>query len=311
MGWISVFVVLSLFFGQATDLSKRLFEAVKLGDITKVGSLLKSGAAVNAPDREGRTALHEAASRENVAIFKILVIAGGEISAKDHKGITPQYIVFNIANNEIRNEMIRAFPKGTQPQIPQRPWNFSTAISRRQPTVVEMLLQMGVNPNMPDQSGNLPLDLAAQKGDLPIVQLLLLHGADVNRRSHNGSFPIHTAAWGGHTEIVKSLLDQGADVNCRVSETGETPLFYAASFGRTKTVELLLERGAQAGITDSRGVTPLAAALKADQAEVVTLLRAREAAQRQERLTFEVVSIKPSQGRSGDTGVQPLPGGRT
>jgi ankyrin repeat protein len=160
-----------------------------------------------------------------------------------------------------------------QQQIPEAPWTFTYAISHRQPSVVEMLLKLRVNPNAVDRSGDYPLDLAAQKGDPQIVRLLLSYGANVNVRTKTGWFPIHTAALSGHAEIVKLLLDHGADIDCRVSGTGETPLYYAASFGRTQTVELLLERGANRNISDQRGLTPLAAAIRAEQTDVINLLR--------------------------------------
>jgi ankyrin repeat protein len=169
------------------------------------------------------------------------------------------------------DDLVQAARRGDN--LADGPWTLTSAISHRQPGVVEMLLKLGVNPNAVDANGDYPLDLAAQKGDSQIVQSLLSRGATVNFRNKTGSFPIHTAALNGNTEVVKLLLDQGAEIDCRVSETGETPLFYAASFGRTKTVELLLARGANKNIANKDGITPLAAARKADRQDTANLLR--------------------------------------
>jgi uncharacterized protein len=270
---LSLFITFCLSVSQIVAQRNDLVEAVKSRDSDKVRNLLKSGVAANTHDPEGRTALHEAAASGNVELFKLLISAGGDINAKDNHGVTPEFIVFHTRNNEVRNAMIRSFPKDTSPRVQQGPWTLESAISHRQPSVLEMLLKMGVNANAIDRNGDYPIDLAAQKGDPQIVQLLLSHGADVNVQTRTGSFPIHTAALSGNTEVVKLLLDKGADLNCKVSATGETPLYYAASFGRAKTVELLLERGADKNIADKRGLTPLAAALKAEQTEAANLLR--------------------------------------
>jgi ankyrin repeat protein len=272
-----LFIVFCFSVTEIAAQQDNLSEAVRSGDIEKVKNLLNSGVAVSARDSQGRTALHEAAAMGNVQLFRLLVSVGGDTHAKDNRGVTPEFIVFHTQNTEVRNAMIRSFPKDTAPRIQEGPWTLKSAISHRQPTVVAMLLDMGVKVNAVDGDGNYPLDLAAQKGDLQIVQLLLSHGAEVNIQAKNGSFPIHAAALFGNTPVVQLLLDKRADINCKVAATGETPLYYAASFGRMETVKLLLERGADKSIANQSGLTPLAAALKAGQIDTANLLGATPA----------------------------------
>jgi ankyrin repeat protein len=261
-----------LFIAHAVGQPDDLVQATRRGDTAKIEEILKSGTSVNTHDSDGRTALHEAAATENLELFKLLVAAGADIRARDNKGETPESIVLHTRNNfALWAAMARSSPQRPTPQ--DGPWTLTSAISHRQPGVVEMLLKLGVNPNAVDANGDYPLDLAAQKGDSQIVQSLLSRGAAVNFRNKTGSFPIHTAALNGYTEVVKLLLDQAAEIDCQVSETGETPPFYAASFGRTKTVELLLARGANKNIANKDGITPLAAARKADQQDTANLLR--------------------------------------
>jgi ankyrin repeat protein len=269
----SIFSILCLSIAQTAAQQNDLVEAAKAGDSRAEKKLLDSGAAANSHDVLGRTALHEAAQNGNVEIFKMLISAGGDIHARDKSGVTPEYIVFHTPDSNVRNAMIRAFPIQAVPRAEPGPWTLESAISHRQPNVVDMLLKLRVDANAINANGDYPLDLAAQKGDAQIVQLLLAHGAAVNLRTRSGSFPIHTASLAGNAEVVKLLLDQGADINCRVSETGETPLYYAASFGRIQVIELLLARGADRKIADASGVTPLAAAVKAGQSDAANLLR--------------------------------------
>ncbi len=269
---LSVSLILFLLVAYANAQPTDLVQASKRGDTAQVKGLLASGVNVNMRDSGGRTALHEAAATENVELFKLLIAAGADIRAKDNNGVTPEFIVLHTRNNfALGAAMARFLPQRPSPQ--DDPWSLTSAISHRQPGVVEMLLKLHVNPNTADANGDYLLDLGAQKGDSQIVQFLLSAGATVNQRNKTGSFPIHTAALNGNTEVVKLLLDKGADVNCQVAGTGETPLFYAASFGRTKTVELLLARGADKTIANRDGLTPFAAARKADQQDTANLLR--------------------------------------
>ena len=270
--WPSL-IILCVVAAQSAPQQGEIVEAAKAGNRQRVEQLLKQGIPINAHDAHGRTALHEAAATENVELFQLLISAGGDPFAKDNDGVTPEYIVRHIRTFAISVAMQRALMKRTLRPPPNAPWTLTAAIAHRQTSVVQMLLEMRADANAKDANGDYPLDLAAQKGDTQIVQLLLAHGADVTLRNRSGSAPIHTAALNGHTEIVKLLLDKGADINSRAVPTGETPLFFAAAFGRTDTVELLLTRGADKTIANNRGITALAAAVKAEQSDAANLPR--------------------------------------
>ena len=109
-------------------------------------------------------------------------------------------------------------------------------------------------------TGRSRLDLAVPTEDvLEAVQLILELGADPNGRDVKGMFPLFQAVSGGNDELVKLLVDAGADVNL-VMPDSKTAL--DAARGNVKrrettrsrkapnhqsTVELLLSHGASAG----------------------------------------------------------------
>ena len=109
-------------------------------------------------------------------------------------------------------------------------------------------------------TGRSRLDLAVPAEDvLEAVQLILELGADPNGRDVKGMFPLFQAVSGGNDELVKLLVDAGADVNLAMPD-GKTAL--DAARGNVKrrettrsrkapnhqsTVELLLSHGAAAG----------------------------------------------------------------
>ncbi|MAD25531.1 MAG: hypothetical protein CMO44_15325, partial [Verrucomicrobiales bacterium] len=79
---------------------------------------------------------------------------------------------------------------------------------------------------------------AAESGDLSIVQTLINTGIDVNQKNEDGWTPLHIAASKNHREIVELLIDNGADINSTGTPSfiftwqgGFTPLHYATVNG--------------------------------------------------------------------------------
>jgi ankyrin repeat protein len=123
---------------------------------------------------------------------------------------------------------------------------------------------------MDEQSGESPLALAADLGDLAIVKLLLEAGADPNSLATT-AWPLSNAAGRGNSEIVELLLDYGADVHA-VDEDGGTALSDAAAAGHLAVVELLVEAGADARARDAQGKRPIWYAAEKAHADIVAKL---------------------------------------
>jgi ankyrin repeat protein len=113
-------------------------------------------------------------------------------------------------------------------------------IQNNHPECVEVLLQLGANPNLGNWS---PLHEAALVGDLASTRTLLQAKADPNRReTANGGTPLHVACFQGQFEIARTLLKAGAQPNVRDKE-GFTPLFQAKDQGYPELVKLLRAAG--------------------------------------------------------------------
>lgn len=71
--------------------------------------------------------------------------------------------------------------------------------------LVKLLLQLGANPNAPQEGGFTPLHAAAQNGDVESIRALLFYGADANIKSDEGKTPLNYATEGRQFEAVEWL----------------------------------------------------------------------------------------------------------
>ncbi|XP_027711230.1 arf-GAP with coiled-coil, ANK repeat and PH domain-containing protein 3 isoform X1 [Vombatus ursinus] len=136
---------------------------------------------------------------------------------------------------------------------------------------------------------------AARARNLPVLAEALAHGAEVNwvNEEDESKTPLIQAVLGGSLIICEFLLQNGADVNQRDSR-GRAPLHHATYLGHTGQVCLFLKRGADQHALDEDQQDPLAIAVQAANADIVTLLRLA-------RMNEEMRAAEGPLGQPGDT----------
>ncbi len=83
------------------------------------------------------------------------------------------------------------------------------------------------------------MSLAAQYGQTQAMKMLLDHGVDPNLPLGLAATPLHQAAWHDRREIVELLLSRGADPTVRDTRFDATPAGWAAHNGHPELAELL------------------------------------------------------------------------
>jgi ankyrin repeat protein len=170
---------------------------------------------------------------------------------------------------------------------------------------IKVLLACGVRTNIPDDSGYLPLQVAAYKGHVDAIRLLVEGGAKpdwstgavapaiwvamrnnqveaVRELLARGASPhvtvsgwsaLQRAAFDGQVEIIRALIAAGADPNA-ASPQAPPPLFIAAQHGKAGAAAALIDAGADVHATVGAW-TPIGVANRFGRQEVATLLASR------------------------------------
>ncbi len=84
---------------------------------------------------------------------------------------------------------------------------------------------------------------AVHADDIDQIERNLFWGADANLIGPDGDYPIHVAAQRGNRAIVQVLLKNSAKINS-LNSKGMTPLYAAIMHGRVQTAELLIKHKA-------------------------------------------------------------------
>jgi len=74
--------------------------------------------------------------------------------------------------------------------------------------IVKMLLEAGADANARQESGFVPLHVAASNGNAALVELLLKHGARADAKTDDGKTAGEMAAERGHKELAEKLGNQ-------------------------------------------------------------------------------------------------------
>ncbi|EES16450.1 hypothetical protein BDA96_08G206700 [Sorghum bicolor] len=181
----------------------------------------------------GFTPVMHAVLYGNLPALRFLVDHGADVHGQ-HKGLS----LFHSAAEGGRSEIAKfLLSKGVRIDAESSLLTpLLIATYRGYPSIVEILLERGADPNERMNDEVSPLIIALKHSSMPCLKLLVQAGADVNGF---GSYsPLAKAAEKGLTEAIKCLLDAGANPN--VPDTfGRLPIELAAEYGTWEDVELL------------------------------------------------------------------------
>lgn len=267
-------------------------------------TLREHGAALDAADALGRTALHVAIEHQHQEAIRLLLERGASIDIFSAAGMgQAEEVARRLAEEPALARAaqadgvtalfyaawagdagsVRLLLEGGAEVSPRakRFWACVTplhaALQQRHRHVVTVLLEHGADVDAaaaePGQYWPTPLHVAARWGTHDDVTLLLEHGADPNGGSAVAdSLDTGGLAWAvcaGDVALVQLMREHGLDL---AHERHREALHRAAERGDVEMVRLLIEQGADPRAVDSHGETPLERARSLGKPAVVQLL---------------------------------------
>ena len=166
-----------------------LHHAAETGHIMRVHDLIAAGAALEARDKDGKTALMLAAEYNRTSIVRALLTAGADKEATDNEGNTALML----------------------------------AAQRGETCSMQALLDAGANLEARDGDGKTALIHAAANacdGEECVYELIAA-GAELDAQDNEGNTALILAAGDGYIDAVSALIGAGAHVNIR-NNSGET-----------------------------------------------------------------------------------------
>ena len=211
---------------------------------------------VSISDRDGRTALHEAAQAGWEDIVSMLIDAGADPSLMDDEEKTPFVYAAECGHAKVISILERHYVRGDHRQQALEE-ALCDAAEAGKTQVVKELLDLKVSPDA-EKSSISAMTAASLKGHKQIIRLLLKNGASVSY--HDGlpsdSIPLHQAIKNGHVELAALLLDFGANIQTR-DQLNRTALFETLGTPDIRGAALLLKNGIDISCRDSMGNTVL------------------------------------------------------
>lgn len=200
------------------------------------------GAAINPQNNAGDSAVHLATTGGHTAFVQHLIANHADLNTANNAGATPLLIAAQLAHGDIAKQLLDA---GAQIDL-------VLAAGRGFDVVLQLLLSNG---DVRPEDINAGLLAAASTGYVHVVRVLVQHAAAVDTRDSDGNTALILAAAGGHAEVVQVLLEYGADVHA-VGEQRVTALL-AVSPENTVVLEMLLRAGADVDAQDRYGSSAL------------------------------------------------------
>ncbi|XP_023667815.2 transient receptor potential cation channel, subfamily N, member 1 [Paramormyrops kingsleyae] len=288
-----------------------LMIAVKENRLSIVERLLELGVNPNERTKDGRTALHVAATHSKEEVIRLLVkrvdpsVLGGakdqlalhcasarpagahaavqtllKFSSRearlvqDKDGCIPLFLAAEAGNVGIVKELLGAM---TEPQLRvQRKGSGDAALHiccrRRDVEMAKVLVELGAAVDLQNDEGQTPLHVAAWEGDELLLKFLYQCKANPNIVDKMDRSPLHIAAERGHTNVVEVLTEKFKSNVLARTKDGSTLMHIASQCGHPETALAFLKKGVPLHMPNKSGAVCLHSAAKRGHTAVVKAL---------------------------------------
>ena len=195
-----------------------------------------SASDVNVQDREGRTGLSWATTRDDVDSSSLLLGHGADVNKSDNRGFSPIHYTKSLPSLELLLEHNADITLRTE--VGATPLHFASRYGRHD--MIEPMVEAGADPNASD-ADDTPLICSTYDHKPKSTETLLRFGANpdlVSKRS--GLTALHFAVTDNQHDIIQQLLSYDANYAFG-AEKKQTILHLAAIHGDKITMNILRE----------------------------------------------------------------------
>ncbi|XP_017213756.1 transient receptor potential cation channel subfamily A member 1a isoform X2 [Danio rerio] len=229
---------------ESNQISANVFEWTKQGN---AAALEKNSRYLDTRDNIGASPLHYASANGHFRIIRhiVQIVGHQELNVRDEEGNTPLH------------------------------W----AVQKDQPGSCSVLLSLGADPNVLNNSHQAPIHMAVSLGKNFVLEQLVSHKqTDVNLEGDLGNTPVILSAALDNHEALGILYKHGAKF-CRQNNLGHFPIHAAAFSGAKKSMEVILLKGEEAGLSidahinyvDKSCSSPLHLAVRGGNLDIIKL----------------------------------------
>ena len=188
-----------------------LTDAIKAGDVQRIGALIDADPAVLSTSENNVTPLLLAIYHGKKEIAQLLVDRGAPLSFAE---------ACALGDTDRAQRMLAADPGLIDSRTPDGYPAAGIAIFFGHGALARWLIEQGADVNAYADNANrvAPVHAAASARDRETMRLLLERGADPNARQLMDYTPLHGAGSRGDVEMAKLLLAHGADRHAKSSD---------------------------------------------------------------------------------------------
>ncbi|GAB5523039.1 MAG: hypothetical protein Roseis2KO_09110 [Roseivirga sp.] len=210
---LRLFFLVLLSTGSLNATAQNIYRTACAGNLERLDSLL-ANAAINTPDDRGRSLLHWAVACKKPDVVDFLVDKGITLNQEDGDGITPLQMTIQF-NSPPLFEKLMALQTSEDWKDQYGASLLQTAILRKNLDFVKRLLKAGISPEVRNERGSTPLEIALRTGEDEIAEWLIAKGAD--------------------KQLVRKIKLQGAYLGQKPA--GKSPKLFAPNFISTEESE--------------------------------------------------------------------------
>jgi len=256
----------TIYAGTPLHLACRSYEKVETVDFL----VHSKGADPSVLDGHGRSPIHEACRKGDLALVKILATST-TTNCQDEQGNTPLHIACASQCLEVAKYLVNDAPTKADMSIRNHYGDLALHIACENCSLSLAKVLSSCDPNAKNSAGNTPLHVACQQKAVQCIKYLIEErNCDVSVQNANGELPLHIATSKESLNVVK--LVSHCEVNSRTA-SGNTPLHIACIESNTKIVQYLVEvLNCDPSVQNKNGELPLHIACSEASLKIVKLV---------------------------------------